>query len=188
MSRRTTRAAAVVAAAVLVVTVAAAQHGPETFNATASVTRGEARASAPITITIHRYSSADDRAAVLAAVRDHGTTGARQTLSTLSDVGVIELGGRRTSIKFAVARPTASGRVVTLLTAEPLLFLGAGVPAAPPRDGYDVAVAILDARDDGAGVGELAPAARIGLDAEGALLVHDYGATVVWLQGLIRAR
>ena len=36
--------------------------------------------------------------------------------------------------------------------------------------------------------GELAPAAKIGLDSAGALVIQDYGATVVWLQGIIRAR
>jgi hypothetical protein len=37
-------------------------------------------------------------------------------------------------------------------------------------------------------MGELAPAAKIGLDAEEALLINDYGATVVWLEGLTKAR
>ena len=188
MIRWTVRAAVVAAGAVLALAVVQAQHEPDTFKATASATRGEASASAPITITISRYSSADDRAAVVAALREHGTPGARKTLSTFADAGVIELGGRRTPIKFALATPMPSGRLVTILTAEPLLFLGAGLPAAPSRDGYDVAVALLDVRDDGGGPGELAPAAKIGLDSAGALVIQDYGATVVWLQGLIRGR
>ncbi|MNC85109.1 hypothetical protein D3C83_06870 [compost metagenome] len=175
-------------AASLAVCGAAAQHQAETFKATATATRGDARATAPVTITIERYSSPADRTALLDAVRTQGTSGARRVLSTLKDVGAIDIGGRRTAIKFAGARPAGSGRLVTILTAEPLLFLGAGLPAASPREGYEVAVAILDARDDGAGIGELAPAAKVGLDAEGALLIEDYGATVVWLQGLIRAR
>ena len=181
-------AARTVAAVLLAVATTAAQHGPETFTATASVVRGEARASAPITITITRYSSGDDRAAVLAALRDGGPAGARKALSALGDVGVIEMGGRRTAIKFAAARPMSAGSLVTVLTAEPIAFLGAGIPGAPQREGYDVAVAMLDVRDDGAGLGELAPAAKVGLDGEGALLVHDYGSTVVWLQGLSRKR
>jgi hypothetical protein len=32
------------------------------------------------------------------------------------------------------------------------------------------------------------PAARIGLDEHGALLIEDYGATVVWLGNLAHAR
>jgi hypothetical protein len=187
MTRRA-RGVAGALAAVVLATTAAAQHQPETLTATATVTRGEARASAPITITITQYSSAKDRAAVLAAIRAHGSAGARQTLSTLGDAGTIELGGRRTAIKFAGARPVSGGHLVTVVTAEPLLFLGAGLPESKARDGYDVAVAILNVREDGAGMGELAPAAKIGLDAEEALLINDYGATVVWLEGLTKAR
>jgi hypothetical protein len=183
-----TGGALTLAAACLAVSAVGAQHGPETFTATATATRGDASAAAPITITIERYSSADDRTAILDALRTRGTIGARQALAALSDAGVIEVGGRRTAIKFAVARPTASGRLVTILTAEPLFFLGAGLPAATPREGYEVAAAILDARDDGAGIGELSPAAKVGVDAAGAVLIEDYGTTVVWLQGLIRAR
>lgn len=179
--------AAAIAVALAAATVGA-QTVAETYTATASVTRGETTASAPITVTIHHYSSAADQAALVAAMRQASPSAARATLSSLGDVGVIEMGGRRTPVKFASARPTGSGRLLTVVTAEPLLHLGAGLPEAPPRDGYDVAVAVLDVREDGAGIGELAPAARVGFDAQGALLIHDYGATVVWLQGLIRAR
>jgi hypothetical protein len=176
------------AAVALAAAAAIAQHGGETFQATASVTRGEARASAPITMTVARYSSPTERDAVLAALRDGGTAEAKRVLARLEDVGVIEMGGRRTPIKFAAARPTGAGRLVTILTAEPMLFLGAGLPDAQPRQGYELAAALLDVRDDGAGLGELAPAAKIAIGKEGAVLIDDYGATVVWLQNLFRAR
>jgi hypothetical protein len=69
-----------------------------------------------------------------------------------------------------------------------MLFFGAGLPDARARPGDEVAAALLDVRDDGGGLGELAPAAKIAVDPEGAVLIDDYGATVVWLQGLIRTR
>ena len=187
MTRHAARQAAAVVTAILSVAIASAQTVPETFKATAAVKHGEASASAPVAVTITRYSSADERDAVVKAVREHDTTGARQTLSTMPDAGFIELGGRRTAIKFAGVRQTGSGRLVTILTAEPILFLGAGIPSARPRQGFEVAVAMLDVNDAGAGLGELAPAARVALDAGGALRIEDYGATVVWLQGLARA-
>ena len=187
MTRQSAGRVAAVATCVLSMAIASAQV-PETFKATASVKHGEASASAPVVVTITRYASAGEREAVVKAVREHGTTGARQTLSTMPDAGFIELGGRRTAIKFAGVRPTGSGRLVTILTAEPILFLGAGIPSARARQGFDVAVAMLDVNDAGGGLGELAPAARVALDAEGALRIEDYGAAVVWLQGLARAR
>ena len=76
-----------------------------------------------------------------------------------------------------------SGRLLTIVTAEPILFLGAGLPDAAPRDGFEVAVAMLDLTG-GRLSGELVPAAKVGVDPNGALLIDDYGATVVWLSGV----
>lgn len=167
---------------------ALAQGTTETFKATASVKQGEASASAPVTITITRYASDAERAAVVKAVREAGTAGVKKTLAAMSDAGTIELGARRTAIKFAAQRSTGSGRLVTILTAEPIFFLGAGVPASQPKTGFDVAIAMLDLKDDGAGLGELAPAAKVGVDDNGALRTEDYGTTVMWLKGIARAR
>jgi hypothetical protein len=54
--------------------------------------------------------------------------------------------------------------------------------------GFEVAVAILDVKNSGSGTGELAPAAKVGVDESGAVTIDDYGATVIWLQRLVRAR
>jgi hypothetical protein len=188
VTRRAARGCGAIAAAVLTVAAASAQTAPETFKATASVKQGEASATAPAVVTITRYASPEERDAVVKAVREQGTAGARKVLAAMGDAGFIELGARRTAIKFAAVRPTGSGRLVTVVTAEPILHLGAGIPSARPRDGFDVAVALLDVNDSGQGTGELAPGARIALDAAGALRIEDYGATVVWLEGLARAR
>jgi hypothetical protein len=107
--------------------------------------------------------------------------------ATMKDVGVLQVGDRRTPIKFAAERPTGSGRLVTVLTAEPVIFVGGGLPDAKPRSGFDLGLAILDLQDTG-GTGELVPAAKIGVDAGGALLTEDYGAMVVWLHDLVRAK
>jgi hypothetical protein len=168
--------------------IASAQTAIDRFTARAAVKHGNAAASAPFTATITRYVSADEREAVVKALREQGLAGARHALSALRDAGVIELGSQRTPLKFASERRTASGRLVTLLTAEPMLFLGGGLPSAQRREGFDVAVAMLDVNEDGQGLGELAPAAKVGLDANGALLIEDYGATVIWLQDLARVK
>jgi hypothetical protein len=173
---------------VLWAAVASAQTVPETFTATASVKRGAASAAAPITVTVTRYATAAERAAVMKAVRDGGAAAVRTALAAMPTAGFIQLGERRTDIKFAGERTTGSGRLVTLVTAEPILFVGAGIPAAKPMNGFDVAVAMLDLQADGGGLGELAPAAKVGLDEGGAFLIEDYGATVVWLKDLARKK
>jgi hypothetical protein len=176
------------AVAVLCAVAASAQVRAETFTATASVKHGSASATAPVTVTVTRYASGAEREAVMKAVRDGGSAAVRSALAAMPDAGFIQLGERRTTIRFAGERTTGSGRLITVVTGEPILFVGAGIPAAKPRTGFDVAVAMLDLNDAGGGLGELAPAARVGLDEGGAFLIEDYGSTVVWLKDLVRAK
>jgi hypothetical protein len=166
---------------------AQAPAAADAYTGTASARKGTARVSAPVSVTITRYASDAERNALLAAVRDEGTAGARKALEAMPDAGVIQLGERQTAIKFASQRPTGSGRLVTVLTAQPIVFVGAGLPDAQPRAGFDVALAFLDLQE-ASGIGELAPAAKIGIDDGGAVVTEDYGATVIWLDGLVRAR
>lgn len=183
------RAAAGVAfAAACWAVVASAQSGTETFRGTASVRKGAASASAPVTVTVTRHATDAERAVVAKALRGGDAAAVRKALAGLPEAGFIQLGERRTPIRFAGERATASGRLITVVTAEPILFIGAGVPAAKPQTGFDVAVAMLDLGKDGSGLGELAPAAKVGLDEGGALLIEDYGATVVWLKDLARVK
>jgi hypothetical protein len=120
-------------------------------------------------------------------VRSGGSTAARAVLETFADAGVVQLGTRKTAVKFAGQRETSSGRLVTIITAEPIVYLGAGIPEAKPQAGFDVAIALLDLHEGG-GLGELAPAAKLGVDDGGALHIEDYGASVVWLNGLAKAK
>jgi hypothetical protein len=181
------RGALAVIVAVFCGLVASAQ-APDTFVATASVKKGQSGATAPVRLSITRYANDSERAAVMKALKDGGTSGLREALSKMGDAGFIELGERRTALKFAGQRNTGSGRLLTVVTAEPILFLGAGLPAAKPQAGYDVAVAIIEVKEGGVGVGDLSPAAKVKLDASGALVVDDYGSTVIWLNGITRAK
>ena len=159
----------------------------ETLTGTASARKGTTRVSAPFSVTITRHASAAERDALIAAIRDEGTSGARRVLAAMPDAGAIQLGDRRTTVKFVSERTTGSGRLVTLLTAQPIVFVGAGLPDAQGRSGFDVALAFLDLQETG-GIGELAPAAKIGIDHGGAVVTEDYGATVIWLDHLVPAK
>ena len=165
-----------------------AQGAPETFTATANVKHGGASVSAPLKVIVTRYTSEDERATLARALRDGGTEGLRKALASQKDAGSVQLGERRTPIKFAGQRPTGSGRLVTVVTAEPILFLGAGVPSAKATTGFEVAVAMLDLKEGDTGLGELAPAAKVGVSDAGAFVIEDYGPAVVWLNALTRAR
>ena len=158
---------------------AGAVEAQESFTATATVRKGSASASGPVTISVTRYATEKEIDSARAAARTGGPA-LRKALSAMEDAGFIQLGEQKTAIKLAAQRSTGAGRLVTLLTAEPVLFLGAGVPTAKPRAGFEVAIAMLDISGS-SGKGELAPAAKVSIDAQGAIVIEDYGATVIWL-------
>lgn len=168
--------------------VALSQTTHDAFTATASVKRGSVRAEADARVEIHRYATDEERAALVRAVREADSTAVQNTLATMADAGYIQLGAHQAPIKFASRRETADGHLFTVVAATPILYLGAGLPAARPTAGFDVAIAILDVKNSASGVGELAPAAKIKIDEGGAVVIDDYGDTVVWLNRLERSR
>jgi hypothetical protein len=184
-----TRAAVLVAgmmAAAALGPAVAAQETAETFTATASMTVAGVTRTAPFSVTITRYASAAERDALLAAVREGGSAGARAAVAMMRDAGFIELDGRRTAIKFAGQRPTSSG-LVTVVTAESVRLPGNTPAPLTPQTSVDLTVAILDLSDTGA-LGELASAAKIGVDESGALVIEDHGVANATLTRLTRAR
>jgi hypothetical protein len=154
------------------------------FTAKASIKGSNSSATADVTISVTRYSSEQERAALIKAAQG---TGAQQVLAGLNDAGYIQIGERRTPIKYAFRTATESGELVTVATAVPIVYLGAGLPDAKPTAGFDIAVAILDVKKGG-GTGELAPGAKLTMEPSGALKLQDYGSTVVWLNGLQRTK
>ena len=164
-------------------------QAPETYTATATAKVGANKASRDVTISITRFASEQERAAVINAAKG-GTAAARKTLAGLPDAGVVQVGERKAAIKYASKRSkgAGSGDLITLATADPIAFLGSDQPGAASTAGYDVAIAIMDLKPDGTGSGELAPAAKVSIDGNGALQMQDYAAaTVVWLQAIKRA-
>ena len=175
-----------IAAAGLV--MVAAQSAADTFTATATAKSGANKASRDVSITVTHYASDQERTAVITAAKA-GTAAARKTLAGLKDAGWIQVGQRKAAIKYASKRNTGSGELITIATADPIAFLGSDQPGAQSTAGYDVGIAILEVKSDGTGTGELAPAAKVSIDENGALKMQDYAAsTVVWLNGIKRAK
>jgi len=175
-----------IAAAGLVMLVA---QTTETYSATATAKAGANKASRDVTISVTRFASDQERAAVIKAAKE-GTAAARKVLAGFADAGVIQVGERKAVIKYAFKRSKGpgAGDLLTLATSDPIAFLGSDQPGAASTAGFDVAIAIMDLKGDGTGTGELAPAAKVSIDQNGALLMQDYAAsTVVWLNGIKRA-
>jgi len=176
-----------IVALVCLVPIARGQ-APETITAVATVTSaGGANATAPLTVVIERFATDAERDALVAAVKKGGTTAARDLLAKGSDVGTIQVGAQRTPLKYAYARDTASGRLISAVTAVPIAFIGAGLPNAKPKAGYDLGLVFLEVSGSSPGHGELSPAAKIRVDDKGAFVTEDYSAAdVVKLSNVVR--
>ena len=158
----------------------------QTITATATVkTAGGASTSAPLTVTVRQFTSDADRSELMAALKKGGTASARAVLIKRRDIGTVQIGARMTPIKFAYARTTGDGRLITVVTAQPLVFLGAGLPGAKPTAGYDLGLVMLLVGASGPGSGELVPATKIKLNDQDAIVTEDYSGEVVQLTNVV---
>ena len=179
-----TRIAAVFATALTALASSSALAGAaaETFTGTATLkTAGGATATAPVTIVVDRKVTTAEADAVTAAFTKGGTAALRKALQALPPAGSIQLGaGKSTRMRLALERTTDKGRLLTIVSDEPILFLGAGVPGARPKEGFDFAIADIEIDAKGNGSGTLYPAAKIEVK-QGAFVVADYGSDLIRL-------
>ncbi len=176
-------AALVLALSGLSVGVLAAE---ETYTATAEVksASGEKK-TAPVTIWIERFLTDADRKTAMKTLREGGQPAFRKMLESMKDIGWIEAGSTKTPIKYAYARTISGGRLVTVVAPNAIAHLGSDLPEAKPREGYDVATAMLVLDAGGKGHGEFAPAGKITVKEE-TIAIQDYGGSVVWLKGITK--
>lgn len=186
---RQTSAAALVLAFVIGTAVPGAQHGaPESFTATATTkTAGGATATAPVIVTVERTTSREEAGRLVRAFRTGGTAGLRKALEGVAPTGVVRVGAHEVPARLTIERATDKGRLLTIVTDQPLLFLGGGLPGAKPRHGFDFAVVDLEIDAHGAGTGTLAPAARITTQGE-MFVVKDYADDLIRLTAVTAKR
>jgi hypothetical protein len=164
--------------------LSAMQAGAETFTANATVkpVKG-AEVSAPLTATVQKFSTGAEREAVTAAVKKGGTA-ARDLLAKQPTIGSIDVAGKSTPIKYAFSQPAGSGRLITLMTAEPIHFVVGDHPDTKAQAGHDIGVVLIDMSSTPAH-GEAALAAKVKIDAKGAIVIDDYGDDVVRLANVV---
>lgn len=168
--------------AALLITCASPAHAQTsgTFTALAKVTSsGGTSAEAPFTITVKRFATDAERDALIDAVKKGGTEAARLLLTKQPDAGTLQLGGRTTSVKYAYVRSLGGGRLITAITGEPIVFIGAGMPNAKDKAGYTLGLVMFEVPESGMGQGEVVPAANIRVDAQNAIVTEDYSAANV---------
>src|SRR5690349_11825112 len=113
------------------------QPGPETFTAMATVkTAGGGTANAPITIVVDRKMSQEEADGFTGAFKTGGAPALRKKLDGVPATGSIRLGsGTPTPTRLTLERATDKGRLLTIVTDKPILFLGGGLPEAKPKEG-----------------------------------------------------
>lgn len=168
----------------VIVPAALVAQGGETYSATASVKTGNATASKAVTFHVDRFMTDAEREKLVPVVKSSDGAAIVKALAALPDIGYVTVGDAKTPVKYAYARPTGSGRLVTIVTAKPLGFIGSKAPNAKPTDGYELGIALLVLDAAGNGDGEVSPAARIKVDANGAIVTSDYSHEVVRLTGV----
>ena len=157
-----------------------AQAAAEVFTATATAKAADGTsASAPLTLTIARKMSESEAGGLVAAFKSGGAAALRAKLVGVPVTGTVKIGsGKSVPTRLTIERTTADGRLLTIVTDQPLLFLGGAKPGAKAKEGYDFAVLDLTVDAKGTGTGMLAPAAKIKLNQD-AFVVEDYAAEVV---------
>jgi hypothetical protein len=188
--RQNTLTGVVSLVACLAVTAAAyGQPGAETFTATATVkTAGSASAGAPVTLTLDRKMPQSEADKFLAAFKAGGPAALRKALVGVPPTGSISVGGGKpTPTRLTLERQTDKGRLLTIVTDTPILFLGAGVPGAKPKEGYDFAIVDIEIDAKGQGAGTISPAAKVTVK-QGVFVVEDYASELVRLTGVSRVK
>jgi hypothetical protein len=180
----------VLACTALLATASAAQGQPsEHFTATAAVkAAGGASAEAPVKIIVARKMSQSEADMLAAAFKSGGAAALRKALVGVKPTGSVQLGaGKPTPTRITIERATDKGRLLTIVTDRPILFLGAGLPSAKPKEGFDFAVVDLEVDAKGSGAGTISPAAKVTVK-EGAFVVEDFGGELVKLTAVSKVK
>jgi len=170
--------------------VAAAQATSETFAATAQVKgAGGGAASAPVTIVVERKMAQSETDKYLAAFKSGGPAALRKALAGVANTGSVRVGSVAAPVptRLTLERSTGKGRLLTIVTDQPIVFLGAGAPGAKAKEGYEFGVIDLEVDEAGNGIGSIAPAAKVTVK-QGVFVVDDYSGEFIKLTGVKKTK
>jgi len=151
----------------------------ETYAGTASGVAG--KPPMPVTVIVRRYANTTEREALIAAVKKGGAASTHALLAKRATIGTVDVGGRKTPLKYAFAFDVNGRRQITLATADPVAI--ADVKHEP---GYDVGFILLDLDAKGSGTGEFVPAAKVHVDEQNSVVTENSTVGVLRLTGVTR--
>lgn len=177
------------AALVSVAAATSSQTASETFSATAAIkTAGGAQATAPVTITVTHKMSQAEADKFTTAFAKGGVAELRKALTGVAPTGSVQIGsGKATPTRLTLERPSDRGRMLTIVTDQPLMFVGAGMPNAKPKEGFDFGIIDIIVADSGAGSGTMSPAAKVTVK-QGVFVVDEYSGELVRLTDVKKSK
>jgi hypothetical protein len=155
----------------------AAQGGPETFDIVATATAGanaKGTLTVPLTVQIDDYTPEHDRTAMTDALKYNGYPGFLNALRSAPKAGTLDVAGDKFAIRWARTVDTDTGRIVTIVTDQPVAFVGQGRRGSKATAGYEVAVMQLTLDKTGHGTGTMAAAARVKPGGETGVRIDNY--------------
>src|SRR5262245_49914133 len=159
----------------------------DVYKGTAKFTAADGkRAAVPVTIALEATTPEAERVAIVDKAKSD-IKGAKGILAGSKQLGYIEARGHRVPIRYAYAYPGGDGQIITVISDEPLGFIGGDKASAKPKEGFDLTYAMIAVDASGSGRGEMAPACKVKFMESGAPAVEDYGKQVVWLDDVTKA-
>jgi hypothetical protein len=141
--------------------------------------------TAKITVTLDQKMPDADRLAIVEQVKSNPDA-AKSVLAGKPQLGVIEAGDRHVPIRYAYINPLVEGENLTVISDEPMGFLGGAKSGAPSKKGFDLTYAMIWIKPSGAGSGEIGPAAKIKWMESGAPAPVRYGNKIVWIENVTK--
>ncbi len=157
--------------------LAVPSNGPETFDVVATATAGanaKGTLTVPMTVQIDDYTPDHDRTTMTDALKYTGYPGFLNALREAPKAGTLDVAGDKFTIRWARTVDTDTGRVVTIVTDQPVAFVGQGRRGAKSTAGYEVAVMQLTLDKTGHGTGTMAAAARVKPGGETGVRIDSY--------------
>ena len=141
-----------------------------------------------MTIVVTRKMPQTEADRLSGAFKTGGAPRLRKALDGVPATGTVTLGaGAATPTRLTIERPTDKGRLLTIVTDQPILFLGAGVTGAKPKEGYDFAIIDIEVDATGSGSGTFATAAKVTVK-QGVFVVDDYSSELVRLTAVKKVK
>jgi hypothetical protein len=165
--------------------------GPETFDVVATATAGanaKGTLTVPLTVQIDRYTPEHERTKMTDALKYNGYPGFVNALREAPRAGTLDVAGDKFAIRWARSVDTDTGRVVTIVTDQPVGFVGQGRRGSKPTAGYEVAVMQLTFDKTGHGTGTMAAAARVKPGGETGVRIDNYADKPLTLTATVHAR